>query len=207
MADDEALSPALRATCRALVVKYQAHAAHAECVSRLCERLLSTTRYFSGIQREDWSPVLAAAYLLNIGALIDPEYHHRHGRYLVMHDALTDAWPASLRRDVGLLVLNHRKRNPRGLEALRRPDLKRILRLAAIVRLADVLDRAHHQTAVLEAVSPGSRHEPLTIHLSGVELAGLEPHLTRKAAWGARVWRRDLELVCGADRIRIPQGG
>jgi len=172
-------------------------------VMRLAEQLLEATWEFNWLQPSDRPVLLAAAQLSNLGHVIEPEFHHRHSRYLVTHDALTADWPPGMRAEAGLLVLNHRKKNPRGLEALRRNEMKRLRALAALLRLADVLDRDHTQRAAVQVV----RHEPgdrsVVIEVSGVDLRVLEAHLRRKGQWAAEVWRLDLDVVCGDDRVSV----
>jgi exopolyphosphatase/pppGpp-phosphohydrolase len=193
--------------CAALVAKYGAHAGHAAHVMRLAEHLLEATWQFNWLMPSDRPVLLAAAQLCNIGYLVEPEFHHRHSRYLVTHDTLTGDWSPEMRAEVGLLVLNHRKKNPRGLEALRRTEMKRIRALAALLRLADVLDRDHEQRAAVRFVHETPGRDGILIGVSGVDLRALEPHLRRKGHWATQVWRRDLEVVCDDQRVSVSRHG
>jgi exopolyphosphatase/guanosine-5'-triphosphate,3'-diphosphate pyrophosphatase len=186
-----------------LVAKYRADAAHAAHVAGLAEQLLEATWCVNWLQPADRPSLLAAAYLHDLGHVVDSEYHHRHSRYLVTHDATTAGWPPSMRADVGLVVLNHRKRNPRGLEALRRGEMKRIRALAAVLRLADVLDRNHDQRVVLESLRARAASPVVEFTLSGVDLQALEPHLVRKATWAAQVWRKELVFSAEGRSVRV----
>ncbi|MEB3222967.1 MAG: HD domain-containing protein [Candidatus Sericytochromatia bacterium] len=189
--------------CLHLVAKYGADAAHAAHVAGLADQLLEATWCLNWLQPADRPSLLAAAYLHDLGRVVDAEYHHRHSRYLVTHDVQTAGWPPSMRADVGLVVLNHRKRNPRGLEALRRGEMKRIRALAAVLRLADVFDHAHDQRASLATLRAKAASPVVEFTLSGVDLQALEPHLIRKATWAAQVWRKELVFSAGGRSIRV----
>ena len=203
MSDTEELERQCLLDCQAIVLKYGARLNHAEHVAGLCDSLLEATWAFNWLQPSDRATLLAAAYLHNVGHVIDADYHHRHSRYIVLHDTCTRGWTEGMRTDVGLIVRNHRKRNPRGLEGLKKPALKRIRALTAILRLADQLDRNHTQKTEIEAIYAPLDLPRVTIILRGAALADLKPHLQRKGQWAADVWRRELEFLMDGERFVV----
>lgn len=192
--------------CRALLGKYRAHAEHAEKVARLADGLFTLTLGFSGLSEADRVPVVAAGFLHDLGHFLGPEDHHRHSRYVIARDEALGGWPAQMRAEVALLALNHRKRKRLGLDGLSREDRRRLRSMAAVLRLADVLDRDHHQRAAIHDVRLDTAAERVTVVVSGVDLEGLAPALDRKARWAADAWGLELEFVCGEASVRIAPG-
>jgi exopolyphosphatase/guanosine-5'-triphosphate,3'-diphosphate pyrophosphatase len=97
-----------------------------------------------GQQERDWLEY--AAVLHDIGYLINPRQHHKHAYYLIKHSDL-----GGLTADEIEVVANvaryHRRAMPalkhEGFESLA-PRLKRVVKiLAALLRIADGLDRTH----------------------------------------------------------------
>jgi exopolyphosphatase/guanosine-5'-triphosphate,3'-diphosphate pyrophosphatase len=93
----------------------------------------------------------AAALLHDVGHAVSPNRHHRHTFYLVSN-ADIPGFSDEERRLVALVARYHRRSAPeRGrpdLEALSATDLRLVRRLVAILRVADALDRSHHQPVV-----------------------------------------------------------
>lgn len=89
----------------------------------------------------------AAAMLHDIGTAVNHDDHHKHGRYLVVTNGLPGFSPAETAL-IGQAIRYHRKGTPtmKPFRALTRDgDDRRLLRLAAVLRLAEGLDRGHDQ--------------------------------------------------------------
>lgn len=109
----------------------------------------------------------AACMLHDIGMSIDYNDHHRHGYYLILNSGL----PGYQHRELALIALAvryHRKGMPHLGELadiLEKDDDKRLLKMTALLRLAEQLDRSRdgavrdvrlrygHDWAKLEAIS------------------------------------------------------
>ena len=126
--------------------KYHYDEKHSRQVTRLALAL------FDGLQSEfqllPQSRLLleVAGILHDIGTYIRTAGHHKHGQYLVDNSEIFGL----TREDVQIVsnvVRFHRKRapNPGNLSYLRLPrrERLRVLKLAAILRVADALDRGH----------------------------------------------------------------
>ncbi len=86
----------------------------------------------------------AASMLHDIGVAIDYNDHHKHGAYLILNDGL----PGYSHREIALIALlvrYHRKGEPKLDEfapLMQMHDERRLVQLAALLRLAEQLDRS-----------------------------------------------------------------
>lgn len=133
--------------CRGLGRKYHYDEPHAERVRRLAMRIFEQTAELHELGGEERILLEAAALLHDIGAFVSNARHHKHSYYLIASSDLVGLAPAE-RALVAHIARYHRGRNPdRDGHAeygrLGRKRRARVLRLAAILRLADALDREH----------------------------------------------------------------
>lgn len=132
--------------------------AHAHQVSRLAEKIFDSLASLHGLSRHQRTLLSAAALLHDAGYHIAHEAHHKHSLYLIKHSEVTGFSEAE--RDVIANVARyHRGAPPKerhaDYAALSARDRETVYRLAAILRLADALDRSHDSrvqdlTCVLE---------------------------------------------------------
>jgi exopolyphosphatase/guanosine-5'-triphosphate,3'-diphosphate pyrophosphatase len=120
----------------------------------------------------------AASMLHDIGKAIDYNDHHRHSKYLILGAGL----PGYTQRELALIALMaryHRKGNPdpNGLAALLEPgDVERLRRSAALLRLAEFLERGRDGAVRSASLVPNGKG--IHLELSVVGDAAL-------ARWGA----------------------
>jgi exopolyphosphatase/guanosine-5'-triphosphate,3'-diphosphate pyrophosphatase len=119
---------------------------HAEQVLRLSEHLFRVLGKHLGCTSEDWPLLEAAALVHDVGQLVSYRGHHRHSYHLIAHaDALP--FPPRERLLLALISRYHRKAAPSKkhpeFAQLNPEERARVRRLAAILRLADGLDRGH----------------------------------------------------------------
>ncbi len=132
--------------CRALGRRFHFEAEHAEAVLQLARQLFDQTRGLHGL--DDRARVLldAAALLHDVGVGINNDGHHKHSQYLIQASDLVGLADDE-RHIVGMLARYHRRAPPNreheDFARLRRRDRTMVERLAAILRLADALDRQH----------------------------------------------------------------
>ncbi|MCC7358417.1 MAG: Ppx/GppA family phosphatase [Anaerolineales bacterium] len=127
---------------------YGYEAAHAEHVTRLALSLFDQLTERHGYAAEERACLWAAGQLHDIGTVIDYYDHHKHSAYIILNAGL----PGYSHHEtalIAMLCLYHRKGQP-VLAELRAPprpgDLDRVRRLAALLRLAEYLDRSRAQT-------------------------------------------------------------
>jgi len=122
---------------------------HAQQVARLAMALFDQTRAQHALTDRERERLEYASLLHDIGVHIGYERHHRHSHYLIKNGDLRGFEPDEI-ETIALVTRYHRRATPkRRHEGYR--DLPRARRgvvdtLAAILRLAESLDRSHAQT-------------------------------------------------------------
>jgi exopolyphosphatase / guanosine-5'-triphosphate,3'-diphosphate pyrophosphatase len=150
--------------------------AHGGHVARLATRLFDQLGDRLGLERESRDWLEFAALLHDVGHAIDHENHHRHAYYLITHGELLGFRPGEL-EIIGQTARYHRKGTPKGsdpdLAALPVPTRRTVRSLAALLRVADGLDRSHY--GVVKDVRARERSGSLVLELTtGGEDAALE---------------------------------
>ena len=122
---------------------------HSQQVARLAVALFDQTRAIHGLtdRERDWLEY--AAILHDIGVHISYEGHHKHSYYLVKNGDLRGFEPDEI-ETIALVARYHRQQTPKrkheGFSDLERRTRRTVRTLAAILRLAESLDRSHAQT-------------------------------------------------------------
>jgi len=133
-------------SCRALGKRFHYEAEHAESVLRLARQLFDQTTELHGLGDRARVLLEAAALLHDIGAAINIDGHHKHSQYLIESTEIVGLGSYE-RHLVAMVARYHRKAAPSrdhdDFMALRRRDRSMVERLAALLRLAEALDRQH----------------------------------------------------------------
>lgn len=119
---------------------------HAEQVQRLALRLFDTVGARLGCAPDERATLADAALLHDVGYHINYDRHHKHSYHLIVHAELLGITP-----DEQVAIANvaryHRgtapKKKHRTFATLDRALRERIVRLSAILRVADGFDRGH----------------------------------------------------------------
>jgi exopolyphosphatase/guanosine-5'-triphosphate,3'-diphosphate pyrophosphatase len=122
--------------------------AHGLQVGRLAISLFDQLRELHGLGEGDRRLLLAASILHDVGGFISRKGHHKHSLYLLSRSELPGLSPTEM-----LMVANiaryHRKNVPNSTHPefmrLSEGNRERTTRLAALLRVADALDRTHLQ--------------------------------------------------------------
>lgn len=172
-----------------LAARCRWEAAHARHVARLALRLFDLTQaehHLSPTERE-WLEY--AALLHDIGTHISYARHHRHSQYLITHGDLRGFEPHEV-TVLGLVARYHRRGRPRredaDVDALPRRLRRAVRVLAALLRLAESLDRSHQ--SVVRDLAWVREKTGATLRISAGGDAELE-------AWAAARQSRPLERV------------
>ena len=134
-------------TIRNLARHYYDFEQHNDHVQMLSLRLYDELQEVHGFADAERSLLGAAALIHDIGMAVSYNDHHKHGFYLVLSAEL----PGFSHREqtiIALLVRYHRKGTPddEGLgDVLEDGDMKRVNKLAGILRLAEYLERSKAQ--------------------------------------------------------------
>jgi len=158
-----AIDPGI-AAARKLAWRVDPEPAHAFQVCRLALALFDQTKVLHGLGDPERRLLQAAALLHDIGHTISELGHHKHARDLILKSKLEGFTRKELQM-VACIARYHRKAQPQDthkiyaeLAAARR---ERVRKLAAILRVADGLDRSHQASAKKISVT----HEPRVVRI------------------------------------------
>ena len=122
---------------------------HSQHVARLAVGLFDQTRAIHGLTDHEREWLEYASILHDIGVHISYEGHHKHSYYLVKNGDLRGFEPDEIEA-IALVARYHRQATPKrkhdGFTDLQRRTRCDVRTLAAILRLAESLDRSHAQT-------------------------------------------------------------
>ena len=146
------------------------HQAHAEQVAKLAMQFFDGLKELHQLDRRDRELIEYGSLLHDIGWHISPDDHHKHGMYLIQHGSLKEFQPEEI-AIIALLVRYHRKSKPRLTHesfAKLSPKARKVVRVgAAILRVADALDRTHCNAVSGLSVRLGNRRVKLAISARG----------------------------------------
>ncbi|CAN5768387.1 Ppx/GppA phosphatase family protein [soil metagenome] len=132
----------------ALGRRYLFDEAHAHQVTRLALSLFDQLHERMELSDGDRLILLAAAMLHDVGQYISYRRHHKHSYYLIANASLPDINPHDTLL-VALVARYHRRAEPgpdhEGFAELDDDEQTRVTKLAALLRIADALDRQHRQ--------------------------------------------------------------
>ncbi len=145
-ADYGGTQAAIMDACLRLGRRYHFDEQHGVLVSRFATRLFDDLAPRHRLGPRDRILLCAAAVLHDIGDFIRYEGHHKHSYYLIEQSDLMGITPTE-RKVVANIARYHRKSPPslehENFRALSREDRSKVKSLAAILRIADALDREH----------------------------------------------------------------
>lgn len=193
-----------RESVRALAKKTGLELAHANNVTALALLLFDATHALHQLagRERDW--LEHAAFLHDIGATIGYERHHRHSEYLITHGGLA-GFAAEGVHVIAQVARYHRKARPKDAHeafASLDPWLKPVVeKLAALLRIADGLDRSRRQ--LVRSVDVTVRRRKVVISVAASGDPALEVWAAKeKAGLFSRVFGRRVEIV--VEPIRRP---
>ena len=132
----------------ALGKRYRFDIAHGRHVAALALSIFDQLDGLHRLNREDRRLLMAAALLHDVGVFISHKRHHKHSLYIIAQSELPGLKPVEIRM-IANIARYHRKGGPAShheeFMALPEPERERVRKLAALLRLADALDREHLQ--------------------------------------------------------------
>lgn len=137
---------ARRRSVKALAARFAGPNEHGRQVARLALRLFDATAPVLGLPKNSRELLEYAALLHDIGHAIDHDRHNRHSYYLIKNAELFGFEPDEI-EVIAQAARGHRKQAPKvdspDLSALSGPKRRLVRGFAAILRVADALDRTH----------------------------------------------------------------
>lgn len=151
--------PSLRGAL-ALAAHYRADLKHAHRVAYLAQQLFDDLRPLHQLGGEHRRLLMAAAVLHDIGYLVSHTEHHKHSAYLIENSELT-GFTESETVMIANVARYHRSSLPKPRHpyyAALPPEARTTVRkLAALLRIADALDRDHEGRVRSVRVEPGTK--------------------------------------------------
>ena len=133
-------------SAKGLGEKYETHQVHGEQVAFLCRRLFEDTALLHGLAEHDGLLLEVAAIVHEVGGFVSPHMHHKHSEYLILNAEIFGLSDRQ-RTMVALIARYHRMSPPKTTHelynSLRHRDRIRVSKLAALLRVADALERTH----------------------------------------------------------------
>lgn len=176
------------------------YVAHAEQVTRLALSLFDQTRGIHGVGDREREWLEYAGLLHDIGGHISYLGHNRHSYYLIKNGGLRGFEPQEIEA-IGLMARYHRSGRPKkshaGLSSLPKEVRKAVRVGAAILRVAESLDRSHGQ--VVDRVELQPRGDKFCLVLRAHGPAELE-------RWAAQRQSKPLAKLLGKD-VEIDDAG
>jgi exopolyphosphatase / guanosine-5'-triphosphate,3'-diphosphate pyrophosphatase len=182
------------------------YADHARHIVQLSLSLFDQTRAIHGLTDREREWLEYAALMHDIGSHISFGRHHRHSYYLITNGDLRGFQPEEI-EIMALVARYHRRSTPKTSheEYARLPaDRRRTVRtLAAIVRVAENLDRSHSQ--VISGVAVRARKDDVRLELTASGDAELELWATgRHVGAFEDVVGRPVKVVLGGNTRSVP---
>jgi exopolyphosphatase/guanosine-5'-triphosphate,3'-diphosphate pyrophosphatase len=160
--------------------KYHFDEAHHRHVAALCLKLFDALIPLHGMSRRERLLLEVAATLHDIGMYIRGSGHHKHGQYVVANSEIFGIYGDELNM-VANIVRYHRGALPAQTDidflTLQREERILVMKMAALLRVADALDRSHTQQ--IKEIQVERKSEILALHTGGgfdlsTERIGLE---------------------------------
>jgi exopolyphosphatase / guanosine-5'-triphosphate,3'-diphosphate pyrophosphatase len=174
---------ALTEACLRLGRRYRFDEAHGLIVAKLGVKLFDDLASRHRLGPRDRILLHAAALLHDIGDFVRYEGHHKHSYYIITNSDLLGLTPEE-RAIVANVARYHRKSHPHldhdNFRALSPKARTRVKSMAAILRLADALDREH--LGKVTDVSGRLDGESLALEVQGAEDRALEEWTVRAKA-------------------------
>jgi exopolyphosphatase/guanosine-5'-triphosphate,3'-diphosphate pyrophosphatase len=153
---------------------YQYQKNHALHVRFLARQLFDQLIPLHGYGPAERQLLDSAALLHDIGTIISYEGHHKHSQTLITNSGLSGFTPAEIAK-IALLARYHRSGSPSTKEyrlLLEEPDELLVSRLAAMLRLAEYLERGRNAT--VDDISVGWTDNELRLTLIADEYPAVE---------------------------------
>jgi exopolyphosphatase/guanosine-5'-triphosphate,3'-diphosphate pyrophosphatase len=145
-ADGHGSQEARRRSVNALATRFSGSNKHGHQVAKLALKLFDATALVLGVAESSKELLEYAALLHDVGHAIDHDRHNRHSYYLIKNAELLGFDPVEI-EVIALAARGHRKQagqiDSPELQKLSAGKRRLVRALAAILRVADALDRSH----------------------------------------------------------------
>jgi len=170
-------------SAQSLARKYSVHRSHAAQAARLSQLIFDATAELHQLEEHDSLLLQCAAIVHECGNFINARSHHKHSHYIILNSEIFGLGQRDL-TIVALVARYHRRSGPKpshsGYRDLSSDERMRVSKLAAILRVADALDRTH--TARVDDIEVHINKRKLNITLQGIDDVSVERVAMRSKA-------------------------
>lgn len=171
------------ASARSIGRKFNFDEAHANWVRKNMLKLFDTLEFMHHLTSRDRLLAELAALLHDIGVFIRSGSHHKHSEYIISNSEIFSITNEE-RIMIACIARYHRKGGPtpahNNYMYLDKADRIRVLKLSALLRIADVLDHNHNQS--IHVVSAECKSDNIIIYTNNsFELGLLKQEIKKKA--------------------------
>ena len=203
-ADDSTLDVRARSVL-SVARRYDYDAPHSHYIARLATRIFDDTHDLHGLGENERKLLQYAALLHDIGYHIAHNNHHRHGLYLIKNSEMPGFTGGEI-ATLATLIRYHRGSKPKKSKdnrsrkehedfySLERAQRSTVLRLAALLQIADGLDRSHRQLVSDVRCEVKGTRVIFSVECEGecdLEIWSAE----RKAAWFEDIFQVGVKIV------------
>ena len=181
-----------------LARKYKADLRHARHVAELAKAVFAALRPEHGLDQRHEMLLTVASLLHDVGLFVSNRSHHKHSLYLIANSPVFGLSSTDLRM-VALIARYHRRSAPKPTHveyvSLKNDDRLAVSQLAAILRVADALDRSDSQR--IRQIACVREDDRFVITAPGVDDVTLEQMaLQRKGSLFEDVYGVPVALRC-----------
>lgn len=180
--DKESEARTVIEACLRLGKRYGFDQAHGEHVASLATSLFDDMAGYHGFGERERLLLRAAALLHDIGDYVRYDGHHKHSYYLIQHSDIMGLSPEE-RSVVANVARYHRKSAPDpshpNFRDLDKESRSKVRALAAILRIADALDREHLGKVKSVRAEIDGKGRKMILHVTGDEDRELEEWTVR----------------------------
>ncbi|OPZ31329.1 MAG: Guanosine-5'-triphosphate,3'-diphosphate pyrophosphatase [Lentisphaerae bacterium ADurb.BinA184] len=189
--------PDILTAAHALAARYCYDAAHGHAVADFAARLFDGLATLHHMPARDRVLLQVAAILHDIGCFVSGRQHHKHSHYLIANSELPGI-TSEEQETVALAARYHRRSSPKlshpEYAVLPPPRRVQVCQLAALLRVADALDRGHRGRLRLRAVRVAGQRVALCVG-ANLDFAVEQWGLKAKAGMFEEVYGYRVELV------------
>lgn len=177
--------------------RYKTDRRHAHHVAGFARQLFRELQHLHGLDAKFELVLRVAATLHEVGMFVSPREHHKHSLYILLNTEIFGLSSAD-REMVALLARYHRRYNPEPnhphFADLSREERMTVLKLAALLRVADALDRSHAQR--IKAIQLRAEGSRLNLITQGVDDTTVEQiAINSKCDLFREIYGYDITLV------------
>ncbi|KZL90351.1 HD domain-containing protein [Clostridium magnum] len=179
-----------------IIEKYNVHniLLHEKKVASYAVELFDFINQDYKFSTEDRDFLKYSALLHDIGYFIHKEKHHKHTKYIILKEPILNKLPAETRVLLAAAASSHGKSIDKSIELCSNELKVKLLKLIALLRMADALDHTHNLNVSLEGIKV--KNETFKIKISGQGSQYVLKKLKKKSDLFSKVYGMPVSVKC-----------